>query len=183
MRRVREDDLPLRGKLRDFAGSLRDRRAARAGALLLVLGLVAAAPAAGQRIAFDSARQSWTLRSGPVVYRLVAHEGRVALDYFGPAANESETTRVAPSYPRVPALLFAGIAGGMPLDSSSLHLAAQRIVAVSAGIEELRLTFRHATLPLEVEERYAAWHETGVITRELKHSAIIYWPSSVTRLK
>lgn len=167
MRRVREDDRPLRGKLRNFAGSLRDRRAPRAGGLLLVLGLFAAAPAAGQGIAFDSARQSWTLRSGAVVYRLVAHEGRVTLDYFGPAAKESDTTRVAPSYPRVQALLFAGIAGGMPLDSLSLHLAAQRIVAVSAGIEELRLTFRHKTLPLEVEERYAAWGETGVITREL----------------
>ena len=167
MDRVRTADLPHRKKLRDAAGASRECRVVRGSALLLALGLLGSAPASGQGVAFDSARQSWTLHTGPVTYRLVAHDGRVALDYYGPAAKESDTTRVAPSYPRLQALLFAGTVGGLPLDSSSLHLAAQRIVAVSPGVDELRLTFRHATLPLEIEERYAAWGETGVITREL----------------
>jgi alpha-galactosidase len=132
------------------------------GALLL-----SATPALAQRVSYDSARQSWTLRSGPVVYRLVARDGQVVLDYFGPAAKENERTRVQPSYPRLPAPQFAGSAGGERLDTSSVRVVAHRVATVAPGVDELRLTLRHATLPLEIEERYAAWGETGVITREL----------------
>jgi alpha-galactosidase len=136
-------------------------------ALLALLVLLPAAPAFAQRAAYDSARQRWTLRSGPVLYRLAARDGSVALDYFGPAAKEGDSTRVAPSYPRVPAPELAGPVGGEPLAPASLRLTAHRMGRVAPGVEELRLTLRHATLPLEIEERYAAWGETGVITREL----------------
>jgi alpha-galactosidase len=109
---------------------------------------------------------SWTLRSGPVVYRLSNHVGQVVLDYFGPATRESDTTRVLSSYPRVPAPQFTGTVGGRPLAAGDIRLVAQRIVHPRPDVEELRLTLRHVTLPLEIEERYAAWGATGVITRE-----------------
>jgi alpha-galactosidase len=39
---------------------------------------------------------------------------------------------------------------------------------VSPGVEELRLRFLHASLPLQVDVRYAAWGETGVFSREIR---------------
>jgi alpha-galactosidase len=42
-----------------------------------------------------------------------------------------------------------------------------RASGVAPGVEEVRFTLRHASLPLEVEERYVAWGETGVVTREI----------------
>ena len=135
--------------------------------LLGALVQPSATPALAQRIAHDSARQTWTLRSGPVIYRLAARDGHVTVDYFGPAAKEDSTTKVAPTYPRIAALDFAGSLGGQRIDTTSLRLTSHRVATLAAGVDELRLTLRHATLPVEIEERYAAWGETGVITREL----------------
>lgn len=133
---------------------------------LLLLAL--AAPAAhAQRVAHDSAAGTWTLRSGPVAYRLAVRDGRVALDYFGPAAQEDSATRVLPSYPRMAAPLLAGWVGRHRLDTGSVRLTGQAVRHLAPGVDELRLTLRHASLPVEVEERYAAWGETGVVTREL----------------
>ena len=148
------------------------RRALLGGPLVLLvpLALLLATPALAQRAAYDSASQRWTLRSGAVLYRLAARDGRVVLDYFGPAAGEGELTRVMPSYPRVTQLDLVGSAGGARLDSTSLRLTSHRTGVVAPGVEEVRLTMRHASLPLEIEERYVAWGETGVITRELTMS-------------
>lgn len=139
----------------------------RAAALLLALaGLRAAGHA--QEATHDAARQSWTLRSGDVVYRLALRDSQVVLDYFGPAAREGDSAaRVLPTYPRMSAPQLAGWAAEQPLAASSFRLAAHRVARVSDGVEEVRLTLRHVALPLEVEERYVAWGTTGVITREL----------------
>ena len=136
-------------------------------ALVLSLAALPTRSALAQRVAFDSTARSWTLRSGPVAYRLVVRGDRVVLDYFGPAAKETDTTRVMPSYPRMSAPQFAGSLKGERLDTASLRLTAHSTATVAPGVEELRLTLRHATLPLEVEERYTAWGETGVITRDV----------------
>jgi alpha-galactosidase len=126
-----------------------------------------ASPVCAQRVTRDSSRSTWSLRSGPVLYRLSVRDGRVALDFFGPRAREDSLTRVLPSYPRMPVLELAGTVEGQPLDTTSLRLTSQRVVSIAPDVDELRLTLRHATVPLEVEERYAAWGETGVVTREL----------------
>lgn len=138
-------------------------------ARLLLLGISALVPAMmqAQQPAHDSTLQTWTLRSGPILYRLAARGGRVTVDYFGPAAKEGALTRVAPTYPRIAPLQLTGTVNGLPLDTASLRLTSERVAPLAGGGTELRLTLRHATLPLEVVERYAAWGETGVITREL----------------
>ena len=135
--------------------------------MLVFAAAVVGARTAGAQVATRDSGQRWSLRSGAVAARIAARGGRATLDYFGPAARESDTTRVMPSYPRIPMLELAGSAGGVALDSASFRLTAQRTVTIAPGVEELRLTLRHVTLPLTVEERYAAWGETGVITREL----------------
>ena len=142
------------------------RLLATAARCSLALGLLAT-PVRAQRVVHDSSRQSWTLRSGPVLYRLSVHDGRVALDYFGPRTREDSLTRVVPSYPRMSALEFVGTVGGQPIDTTSLRLTSHGVVSVAPDVDALRLTLRHAAVPLEVEERYVAWGETGVITREL----------------
>ena len=62
---------------------------------LLFAGLVVAtacsAPAAAQRIAYDSMAGSWTLTSGPVSYRLVRRAEQVTFDYFGPTSRMGAT--------------------------------------------------------------------------------------------
>jgi alpha-galactosidase len=138
------------------------------GRCSLVVALVLlATPVRAQRVVHDSARQTWTLRSGPVLYRLSVQDGRVALDFFGPGTREDSLTRVLPSYPRMAALELTGTVAGQPVDTTSLRLTSQQVATVSPGVDELRLTLRHSTAPLEVEERYVTWGETGVVTREL----------------
>ena len=75
--------------------------------MLVAAAVLPARIVGAQGIARDSAQQSWTLRSGPVVYRLITRNGRVALDYFGPASKEGPQTRVAPSYTRIATVEFA----------------------------------------------------------------------------
>jgi alpha-galactosidase len=136
-------------------------------ALVAALALSVAAPVHGQRATHDSQARSWTLATGPVVYRLAMRDQRIVLDYFGPADRESDTTRVMPTYPRVTQMDLVGTVRGERLDSTSLRLTGHRTGPVAGGGQEVRLTMRHGTLPLEVEERFVAWGETGVITREL----------------
>ena len=145
---------------------MRPRLLSTAARCSLALGLLAA-PVRAQRVAYDSARSTWSLRSGPVLYRLSVRDGRVALDFFGPRTREDSLTKVLPSYPRMAALELTGTVAGQPLDTSSLRLTSQRLVSIAPGVDELRLTLRHATAALDVEERYTAWGETGVVTREL----------------
>jgi alpha-galactosidase len=119
-----------------------------------------------QSIDVDSVVQRWTLRSGPVTYRLAQVGRHVALDYFGPTARESDTTRVPSTYPRLRPIELVGTIGGLRIDSASLQFVSARATRRAAG-DELTLRLRHATLPVTFEERYAAWGETGVITRDI----------------
>ena len=46
-------------------------------------------------------------------------------------------------------------------------LVSHEIRSLTADRDELRLLFRHRSLPLQVEAHYTTWGDTGVITREL----------------
>lgn len=145
-----------------------DVRAALAALAALALVPGAARDARAQRAAPDSAARSWTLRSGPVVYRVATRGDSVVVDHFGPAAKESDSAaRVLPTYPRIPAHELAGVVDGAPLAAGELRFVAGRVVRRARDVDELSLTLRHAALPLDVEERVTAWGSTGVVTREL----------------
>jgi alpha-galactosidase len=55
-----------------------------------------------------------------------------------------------------------------PLEPASLRLLSNSVVSPAAGVEELRLHLVHASLPLEIDLRYAAYGETGVLSREIR---------------
>ena len=107
---------------------------------------------------------TWTLQSGHVVYRLVTRDGALGLDYFGPASIDTVRRDTATRPPRAD---IAGLANGRALAPSTLRVVSTERRSPMPGVEELRIVLRHATLPLEIEARYGAWGETGVITREL----------------
>lgn len=134
--------------------------------LPILAALLVPAAVLTQSLELDSVRQRWTLHSGPVTYRLAQRGRHIALDYFGPAARETDTTRVLSTYPRLRPVELAGTVAGMRIDSASLLFVAARPSATSAG-DAVTIILRHATLPIEFEERYAAWGETGVITRDV----------------
>ena len=125
-------------------------------------------PTAGvaQSIDLDSATQRWSLRSGSVTYRLAQYGHHVALEYFGPTARESDSTRVPSTYPRLRPLELTGTVDGLRIDSASLRFVSVRASRGDAG-DELTIALRHATLPVEFVERFRAWGGTGVITRDV----------------
>ena len=135
----------------------------------LLAALLCCTPAVGaQNVTAESAARSWTVRSGPVVYRVAARGDSVVVDFFGPASKERDSTaRVLPTYPRIPARALAGTVNGAPLAPGDMRLVEGRVVHLAPDVEQLRLTLRHALLPLDVEERISAWGATGVVTREL----------------
>lgn len=109
------------------------------------------------------ADSAWTLRSGPVVYRLAVRDGELGLDYFGPAVQDT----VLRDTTRRPRPELAGLADGRVLSPSTLRIVSAERRTTDRGVDELRIRMRHVDLPLEVEARYGAWGTTGVITREL----------------
>ncbi len=145
----------------------------------LPLATIFATSAAAQRIAYDSMAGSWTLTSGPVSYRLVRRAEQVMFDYFGPTLRMAATPDTTAQPPRYD---LTGEAGDQSLAPPSLRLRSDSTVAVAPGVEELRLRFIHATLPLELEVRYAAWGETGVLSREIRVTNRGRVPVRVARL-
>jgi alpha-galactosidase len=139
---------------------MRRSRAIASVVLPLALG---ASPALAQRVDYDRDARRWTLTSGSVVYRLAERDDVLVLDYFGPTSRATEWGKTRSSAPRYD---VAAVADGKPL-APALHLVSQQTRTVAPGVAELRLTLRHAELPLEVQARYAAWGETGVFTREI----------------
>src|SRR3954463_1946328 len=130
----------------------------------LVISAVCSTSAGAQQIAYDSTTRSWTLRSGPVSYRLLRDGERVAFDYFGPTSgmrSRPDTTQPSPSD-------LTGIAADQPLEPASLRLVSDSIVKVSSGVQELRLHLSHTSLPLDLDLRTTAWGETGVFSREIR---------------
>jgi alpha-galactosidase len=130
-------------------------------AVLLVTCVATGAHA--QSAASDTSAREWTLASGGVTYRLKARQGRVLLDYFGPG---EPTARWDSAGARYPSEEFDGFMERPGVATPAMRLVRAETLSTPAT-RELRLTMRHAALPLEVEARYAAWGETGVFTRRL----------------
>ena len=139
--------------------------------------MVCSTSAAAQRIAYDSTAGSWTLTSGLVSYRLVRRGQQVAFDYFGPTSQMGE----APDTARPPRYDLTGVAD-RSLEATSLRLLSDSTVLVAPGVEELRLHFIHASLPLQLDVRYVAWGETGVFSREIRLTNRGTSPVPVARL-
>ncbi len=99
--------------------------------------------------------QTWTLRSGPVEYRLGVRDGAVLLDYFGPAGG--------PSWKPGTRQDIAGTVDGHRIRASDLSLVSHE----SSGASDLTLRYRYAYAPLEIGVHYAAMGDTGVITRQI----------------
>ncbi|MGD0000538.1 MAG: alpha-galactosidase [Bryobacteraceae bacterium] len=110
--------------------------------LLLLLGI--ACPA-----------QTWRLESGSVEYRLRQDNGSILIDYFGPVGG-------AP-WKDVRRLDIAGTLEGRALRPGDLILAS----ASAPDARSLQLVYRVTRASLEIEARYAAMGDTGVITRRL----------------
>lgn len=149
---------------------------ALAAGVLAAAGLAARppatrAPATRAPAARAPAARSWTLASGGVTYRLAAAPGgRFTLAYFGPAGGAAWDTAAATASDELAGLADRPPAGGAAVPSDpgpALRLVADTALAPRPGVRELRFTFRHAALPLDVEARYTAWGETGVFTRQL----------------
>jgi alpha-galactosidase len=115
------------------------------------------------RVQHDTTRQTWTLASGPVIYRLAEKDAGLYLDYFGPASQLPPGDKVGNAPGRAD---FSGEVEGQSLASSSLSLISQQTRPVAPGCEQLIIVMRHKHLPLEIEARYTSWGETGVFTRE-----------------
>ncbi len=111
----------------------------------------------------DAANETWTLASGPIVYRLVETNGQLLLNYFGPVSQLPPGGGAAVSgRPE-----FSGEADGETLAPDSLQLMSERTRSVGPDSEELTITMRHKRLPLEIEVRYTTWADTGVFSREI----------------
>jgi hypothetical protein len=127
---------------------------------------------AAQHITYDSTAQAWTLTSGPVSYRLVRHDQQVAFDYFGPTSRMS----AAPDTAQPARADLTGLLDDQSLDSAFLRLVSDSAVQPSPGVEELRLQFVHASLPLQVDVlRLPAIWRAGVV--ELEAQAATHSPS------
>jgi alpha-galactosidase len=121
--------------------------------------------AAGAGVIHDASAGTWTIQSSTVEYRLKQNGKQIGLDYFGPVGAGSWPA----SEQRNPAPRFEtfGLAEGEELSPERMSLSAQEIRQVRPGVDELRLLWKHDVLPLEVEARYTAWGNTGVISRKL----------------
>jgi len=107
-----------------------------------------------------SPSRAWSLKSGSVEYRMRETEMGVDCSYFGLASG-------------VPAELpleyrpdLRGRVEGRDLFPGDFR--AVSVKTLTAGpSRELHLVLRHRLLPLEINARYAAWGDTGVITRRI----------------
>ncbi|NUS97295.1 MAG: hypothetical protein HOQ11_07800 [Gemmatimonadaceae bacterium] len=78
-----------------------------------------------RNVSADTTARSWTLRSGPVLYRVSARGDSAVVDYFGPEAKEGDSAaRVLPTYPRIPTRSLAGTVNGAPLAPGALRFVA-----------------------------------------------------------
>ena len=128
-----------------------------------VRSVLACAGFAGS-VQHDTANQTWTLASGPVIYRFAEKDGQLSLDYLGRISDllVGVSAAEAPVRPD-----FAGEADGESLSPDSLRLVSERTRSIGLDTEELTITMRHKRLPLEIDAHYTAWEDTGVFTREV----------------
>src|ERR1035438_8629926 len=99
--------------------------------------------------------QTWRLESGSVEYRLRQDNRSILIDYFGPVGG-------AP-WKDVRQLDIAGTLEGRALRPGDLTLAS----ASAPDARSLQLVYRATRASLEIEARYVAMGDTGVITRRL----------------
>ena len=125
--------------------------------------LLAASGLAGIR--HDPTAKTWSLTSGPVEYRLRQQNDTVYLQYLGPAGRPDWP---APGWPWTGAYETAGRIEGQDLLPEDLSLVSNRVSSAQAEVDELRLTFRHRRLPIELEVRYATQGDTGVFARQVR---------------
>lgn len=128
---------------------------------LLMLCLPAGALLAAS--SYDSAGKTWTLKSGPVEYRLRQQTDGVRLDYFGPSGLAA--WRVGDQ--RLTGYDISGMAEGQPVLPDDLELVSDRSQSPKPGADSVVLVYRHRRLPLRMEAVYTAWGETGTLTRRL----------------
>ncbi len=132
---------------------------------MLTCTVAAVATVAGMN---DTAGRTWQLKSGPVEYRLRLDGGAVRMEYFGPTGfapwRMGEQRRGAPP----PAFDLAGLANGRVVSPAEMALAAEESRTLKPGVQQLRLTYRHRQIPLEIEAVYVSWGESGTLTRKLK---------------
>ena len=117
------------------------------------------APAIAQTSPGGEGRETtWTLQSRGVQYQLRQSGLGIDVSRFAPAAAN----------PGEPAGSFPDLHGrveGRDISPASLQLVDAREEAGAA--RTLHLTYRHRVLPLEIRAEYAAWGETGTISRRL----------------
>ena len=111
-------------------------------------------------VQYDPAGQRWTLRSGPVEYRLRRAGEGVAFDYFGPAGR----TWPAPTPESAAATAdISGAVDGERFGPDDLQLVR---VEKPELPNQLALVYRHRRIPLEIAAIYRVEGD-GVITRRL----------------
>ena len=135
----------------------------RWGALPFFVLPLALSPASAQRVEHNPSAQTWTLTSGPVMYHLSLDYGQLVFEYFGPVSSYTPRSSDRPQR----RYDLSGQVEGRALDPSRLRLTSHETHMAAPDVAELRLTLTHLDLPLEVEARYRAWGETGIITRAL----------------
>lgn len=120
------------------------------------------------QIRFNSESRTWTLTTGPVEYRLRQDKQGVMLDYFGPAGMPAWDPGRHDLFD-TPGSFFeiSGMAEGREIRPEELELVSHETTTPKPGAPGLRLLYRHRRLPLEIEALYAAWGDTGVLTRRL----------------
>jgi len=133
------------------------------GIFILILLLQPYTFVAAQKVEHNPSEQTWTLESGPVMYRFAMDYGQVVFEYFGPRSHYTGRGSHRPQR----RYDIMGMVDGRVLDPSRLRLAAHESRVAAPDRAELHMTFTHMDVPLEVEALYTAWGETGVITRAL----------------
>ena len=110
----------------------------------------------------------WALETGPVAYHLEqiwAGGGPVFWNYFGPKAG-APSAWPDPSDGR-PRMDIWGRINGVPFEPQDLALTSSEVQKRDRDVVELRLLFRLKTVPVELDVRYAAYGDTGVLTRQI----------------
>ncbi len=133
-----------------------------------VLVCACASHAFSAEVRQDSSKKTWTLKTGPVEYRLRQLDGTVRLEYFGPSG--AAVWRMGPQRrgEPVPSQDISGTIEGQSAAPEDLELKSAESGSGPGGVETLRLRYQHRRLPLEIEATYSAWGDTGVISRKVK---------------
>jgi alpha-galactosidase len=111
----------------------------------------------------EAADQSWTLKSGPVEYRLRQQADGVRLDYFGPSGLAAWTADDR----RLAGYDVMGTVEGQAVLPEDLELISNKAQSPRPGVDSVVLVYRHKRLPLRLEASYSAWSDTGTLTRRL----------------